>query len=445
MMVTCKTPGSTEQASQQTTVSVASVERGSIVGRKSRKKLAFFGHFGWGNLGNESTLQAMLCNLRSLTPDAEFSCICTGPDTVAAAYQIGAVLSREPVGKPWVLQNPAARLARMLIVGIPSELYRWLKSLRTLWHADALIMPGTGVLTDAYTLLDWGPYDMFRWSVAAKLCRCKLFFVSVGAGPIYSLAGRFFVKAALALADFRSYRDETTRQHLEGIGFRTGDDRVCPDLAFSLPEHLVPSAHERNGRRPVVGLGLMEYAGRYSVEKPTSAIYSAYLEVLVEFVRWLLAQDYDVRLLIGDVADQPVTKEFKSLLKQRSVTPEEGRIIDEPVASVDDLLKQLESTDLVVATRFHNVLLSLLLAKPVVAISFHHKCYSLMRQMGLLQYCQDINRLDTKELIEQFCDLEKNAERLRPLIKHKTDEFRTALNEQYSYIVEEILSSASSS
>ena len=174
-------------------------------------------------------------------------------------------------------------------------------------------------------------------------------------------------------------------------------------------------------------------------------IYSAYLEVLVEFVRWLLAQDYDVRLLIGDVADQPVTKEFKSLLKQRSVTPEEGRIIDEPVASVDDLLKQLESTDLVVATRFHNVLLSLLLAKPVVAISFHHKCYSLMRQMGLLQYCQDINRLDTKELIEQFCDLEKNAERLRPLIKHKTDEFRTALNEQYSYIVEEILSSASSS
>ena len=132
------------------------------------------------------------------------------------------------------------------------------------------------------------------------------------------------------------------------------------------------------------------------------------------------------------------------MLKLRSVTPEEGRIIDEPVASVDDLLKQLGSTDLVVATRFHNVLLSLLLNKPVLAISFHHKCSSLMRQMGLSKYCQDINRLNTEELIEQFCDLEKNAEWLKPLIKHKTDEFRTALNEQYSYIVEEILSAASS-
>ena len=182
----------------------------------------------------------------------------------------------------------------------------------------------------------------------------------------------------------------------------------------------------------------MEYAGKYSVERPTSAVYSAYLETLVEFVKWLLARDYDVRLLIGDLADLPATQEFKSLLKERSVTPEAGRIIDEPVASVDDLLKQLGATDLVVATRFHNVLLSLLLNKPALAISFHHKCSSLMRQMGLPEYCQDINRLKAEELIEQFCNLERNAGRLRPLIKRKTEEFRRALDEQYNCVFNEI-------
>ena len=130
----------------------------------------------------------------------------------------------------------------------------------------------------------------------------------------------------------------------------------------------------------------------------------------------------------------PVTQEFKSLLKERSVTHEKERIIDEPVASVEDLLKQLAATDFVVATRFHNVLLSLLLNKPVLAISFHHKCSSLMKQIGLLEYCQDINRLSAHRLIEQFCELERNAERLRPLIKHKTEEFRRALDEQYNRI-----------
>ena len=409
--------------------------------KKRKKKIAFFGHFGWDNFGNESTLQAMLYGLRRLVPDAEFNCICTGPDNVATAYEINAVPSRDIVVRPWDLHHPLSRLGRKLVVGIPSELYRWLKGLRTLWGVDALIIPGTGVLTDAYTLLDWGPYDMFRWSLTAKLCRCKLLFVSVGAGPVYSRIGRLFVKAALSLADFRSYRDESTVQYLKGIGFPAGNDPVYPDLVFSLPETLIPSGHDREGRRLVVGLGLMEYAGKYSVERPTSAVYSAYLETLVEFVKWLLAHQYNVRLLIGDLADTPVTREFRSLLKERSVTPEEERIIDEPVASVDDLLSQLAATDLVVATRFHNVLLALLLNKPVLAISFHHKCFSLMTQMGLSEYCQDINRLHAERLIEQFCELEKNAERLRPSITHTTEAFRRALDEQYNCIYEETFNS----
>ena len=44
----------------------------------NRKKIALFGTFGTGNLGNECTLQAMLLNIRRRVPNAEVSCICTG-------------------------------------------------------------------------------------------------------------------------------------------------------------------------------------------------------------------------------------------------------------------------------------------------------------------------------------------------------------------------------
>ncbi len=402
-------------------------------GRKS-KRMALFGHFGWGNFGNESTFQAMLDCLRDVEPDAEFNCICTGPENVVRTYGIEAEPTRYAIVTPWGLHGRLARFGRTLIVGIPSEIYRWLKGLNTLWGTDAMIVPGTGILNDAFGLGGWGPYDLFRWSVAAKICGCKLLFVSVGAGPIYSRAGRFFVKAALSLADFRSYRDESSLHYLKGIGFDADDGSVYPDLAFSLAVSTDPCGLKRQSGRLVIGLGLMEYVGRYSVEKPNRAVHSAYLETLVEFVKWLLAHDYDVRLLIGDLVDVPVTQEFRSLLKQRSVTYEEGRIIDEPIASVDDLLKQIASTDFVVATRFHNVLLSLLLNKPSIAISFHHKCSSLMSQMGLSEYCQDINRLSADRLIEQFCDLEKNAETLKPRIKERAEEFRRALDEQYERI-----------
>jgi polysaccharide pyruvyl transferase WcaK-like protein len=113
---------------------------------------------------------------------------------------------------------------------------------------------------------------------------------------------------------------------------------------------------------------------------------------------------------------------------------DEGRIIDEPISSVEELLSQIAATDIVVATRFHNVLLALLCNKPVISISFHHKCESLMSAMGLSEYCLGINDLKADKLIEKLCDLEKNVDELKPLIRKKTQEFREALHEQYETI-----------
>ena len=139
----------------------------------------------------------------------------------------------------------------------------------------------------------------------------------------------------------------------------------------------------------------MSYAGKYSVSTPSNKTYLAYLESLVSIVRWLFAHEYDIRLLIGDLADISATQEFKALLRDRLAAWDENRVIDDPVFSVQDLLSQIAATDIVVATRFHNVLLALLCNKPVVSISFHHKCESLMSAMGLSAYCLDINDFES--------------------------------------------------
>ncbi len=70
----------------------------------------------------------------------------------------------------------------------------------------------------------------------------------------------------------------------------------------------------------------------------------------------------------------------------------------------------------------------------MVSIAFHHKCVSLMSEMGLSQYCQDIHHLDVEKLITQFSDLVKKQDELKPLIKQKTEEFRRTLDEQYAVI-----------
>lgn len=413
------------------------------LGQRNRR-IWLFGHFGLGNFGNESTLQAILYHLRRLLPNHEIICICTGPAATAAAHNIRALPISSTIFDAWRPQNQVAKALRSAFVGMPCELYRWFDAFMMLNRTDVLIVPGTGLISDAYGLRGWGPYSMFKWALIAKMRGCKLLFVSVGAGPVYSRLGRLLVKSALALADFRSYRDPSSLQYLKSIGFPITHDRVYPDLAFSLPKDILKHNSDinrlgnGNRHRPVVGLGVMLYAGKYSVEKPTATTFRQYLDNLAILVNWLLAREYDVRLLMGDLCDRPAVNEFKCLLKQRLPDYDPSRILDDEVVSVEQLLSQIAETDLVVATRFHNVLLALLNDKPVIAISFHHKVASLMSAMGLSEYCLDINRLKNEELISKICDVERNVGTLKPLIRERAENCRVALEEQYEWICKEI-------
>jgi hypothetical protein len=57
-----------------------------------------------------------------------------------------------------------------------------------------------------------------------------------------------------------------------------------------------------------------------------------------------------------------------------------------------------------------------------------------MSEMGLAEYCHDINHMNADRLIQQFQHLERNAEKLKPVIRQKIEQFRKALDEQYNVI-----------
>lgn len=206
--------------------------------RRARVKISFFGHFGTPNTGNESTLIAILTRLRSLLPDAEFCCICTHPQSVTLRDGIDAVPITTRRVRLWDRERPLFVRLGMAPVGIVRELGQWMRAFRILKGSTMLIVPGTGLLTDAY-VEDWRPYNIMKWSVAAKLRGCKVLFVSVGAGPLYSREGRLFAKTALAVANYRSFRDRSSLSYLERIGFRYKHNHIYPDLAFGLPDDLL--------------------------------------------------------------------------------------------------------------------------------------------------------------------------------------------------------------
>ncbi|MGA8108175.1 MAG: polysaccharide pyruvyl transferase family protein [Acidobacteriaceae bacterium] len=403
-------------------------------GKGRPPRIAIFGAFGSGNLGNECTLYALLQNLRQALPSSSFCCVCSGPKEAASSYGIPALpirYGRLPGGRSRLL-----RAAAKLVLAFPVECYRWYRVFRAVRGKDLLIMTGTGMLSDVGIVPMGLHYDILRWSLAARLSGCKLLYVSVGVGPIRHPLSRWFVKVSLSLATFRSYRDDFSRDYAQAMRVRRDQGNVYPDLAFSLPRSLLSGGSGDLHSGKVIGLGVITNSRRRATASNDDTLYQEYMGKLATLAAWLLQQNYTVRLLIGDVVyDGRARRDLLATLERMGVTYPPSQLQDEPARSFEELLGQLASTDVVIASRFHNVLLSLAVNKPVIAISFHEKVDALMKAAGLEAYCQDIENIDVNRLVGQLAAVEANAQDLKQQIGRAATAWRLALEEQYQAIV----------
>lgn len=405
-------------------------------------RIALFGIFGTQNIGNECTLQAMIHNIRQRLPEAELYSISYEPQDTLGRHRITAVpisARYSRVAGSGQLPRQRSKLTRLLriLLRVPGELLGWFKAFRVLKGTDMVAMTGTGMLTD-YSGSSFGyPYDIFKWAIAARLAGCKVRFVSVGVAPIYGRLSRFFIKSALSAADYRSYRDNLSKARLERLGFDAGKDPVFPDLAFSLPRCILPECGNDDRKRQVVGVGVINYFDpRAAGQHNRHATYDAYLDKMCDFISWLIDHDYGVRILHGDVKyDGTVRQDLKAKLEKRGLRYEDAGIVDEDISSVADLLAQLALTDVVVAPRFHNLILALMLNKPVLSISYDPKGNALLEAVGLGRYSQPIDNLKVDALVDQFIELEGRLEEIKPLLRQRTEEYRKLLDEQYRLVL----------
>ena len=409
---------------------------------KKSNKIAFFGVFGNQNLGNECTLEATMYNIHKVVPDATFTCLCTVPKDTELRHGIPAHTAHREY-PAWLdsqlgsgRRSRLMRFLRRFLFRIPLELIHWAKGFNIMKGSHMLIVPGTQVVSDYATGPFSWPYDIFKWAIIAKLCKVRVLFLNIGVGPIYHPLSRWFIKTSLNLSDYRSYRDIASKHYVEKMGACRTSDPVYPDLAFSLQSTLLPACQNLGKQRLVFGIGLKDYLGRTGLrDRGNNHTYRDYLNMLGDLVAWLCARNYTVRVIIGDILyDSGVKQDFMELLHERGLMNQEGQIVNEPVFTVRDLLSQIAAVDFLVTSRFHNLVLALMLNKPVLCLSDHGKLDSLMTEIGLTEYCLSLANLNFNDVIDRVTKLEKNAKALRLYIKQKTEDYRKTLDEQYTLI-----------
>jgi polysaccharide pyruvyl transferase WcaK-like protein len=404
---------------------------------RCRSRIGLFGLFGSGNSGNDGSLEAMLTFVRQVRPDAEIICVCAAhrgaSGRIAAALHVTAI----PLGVPPPQNDVLQRLDRLLLT-LPRRAASLVRAIARVRKLNALIFPGTGILDDFGESPFGMPLTLLTWCIAARLSGTRVAFVSIGAGPIEHPISRWLMRLAVGLADYRSYRDAISKEFMESIGFDTRHDAVYPDIAFKLPAP-PPSDRRRSNERLVVGVGVMTYQGWRNDAVSGAAIYQAYLEKLTTFVLWLLDDGRAVRILMGDAADLRAVDDLLANVSAARPGLARDRLVFDPVSSLHDLMRQIAETDVVVATRYHNVVCALKLGKPTVSIGYAEKNDVLMAEMGLGRFCQHVERLNLDLLIEQFNRLIADRQRYERGIEEANRACRARLDHQEVLLAARVL------
>lgn len=400
----------------------------SFTGRRLRSaapRVGLFGILGAGNIGNDAQMESVLRYLKSDHPDAILDAMCTGPEALRRDYGIDAVplyrqqkseqsawQGRARQGRAWQGRAwPGMTSITLKAFGKGIDTFRTVSWVR---RHDVVIVPGAGVLEASLPLRPWEtPYAMFLLCASGKLFSTKVALASVGADAISQPVTRWLSTSAARLAFYRSYRDNLSLEAIRRRGLDTSQDHVYPDLAFG-----IQTPPYKPGNAQVVGVGVLAYYGTNDDRKEADELHACYLEKMKLFVRWLVDSGRSIRLFVGDAngSDDSVVQELLADLRVCRPDLDASRVVAEPVSSFAELMRAMAPVGTVVATRYHNVICALKLSKPTISIGYSPKNTALMTEMGLHEFCQDIDALDVDLLIKQFTELEERSAELRPVI-----------------------------
>ena len=341
--------------------------------------------------------------------------MCMGPERVKADAGIDAIplqWSRRYEGRVPGLSGKALKA-----VGKGVDAFRtaaWVS------RHDVVIVPGMGVLEASTPINPWGvPYGLLLLSAWGRIFRTKVAFVSVGATVISQPAVRWVSTWAARLAYYRSYRDQRSRDAMRQRGLDVSRDHVFPNLVFA-----IPPASTEPGDPQTVGVGVMAYYGANDDRARSAEIHASYTAIMTRFVQWLLDDGRNVRLFVGDSNDNEAVAEISTALLVSHPDLAVNRVVAEQITSFAELMRAMACVNVVVATRYHNVMCALKLGKPTISLGYSDKNVSLMEDMGLSEYSQHARDIDFDRLIEQFAELEKDAANCGPAWEYATRSWR---------------------
>ena len=346
-------------------------------------KILFCGYFGAGNFGDDMILLSQLKAFRKILPGAEFNVLVFDKYQELSAFncrgeEINFNLIRIKRGFNFIL----------------SDFYSLWNSLR---KNDFIILGGGGLFQDLYNIRMFSFLSVLV--MISRFLRKRIIFYSVGIGPFRNKLNRILMRFIAEKADIIITRDAPSKDLLIEMGVEK-NIYLGADSVFLLDPWLVDIKNIlRNNHSPSVAVVLSDLFGLDRRVKESLALafdsYMAKSKLRMVFIPF---GKYNYGLCkIGKDGDVKISEEIAGLMKNRDT-----RIIKNK--SLLEMLGILKEADLIIGMRLHSLIISMLLGKPFLALTYgeDNKIKNLMKEFDFLDYCIDLCSIDSQVLTKKI-------------------------------------------
>jgi polysaccharide pyruvyl transferase WcaK-like protein len=357
------------------------------------KTIALLDHMGLGNLGDAAILEAFVQNIRTRIPTATL---------IAFSANVNDTRERHGLDCYPIRQRYASRLSRYMparLAHFIAELVHLVQAYKTVKRLDLLVIAGGGQLCDLW--YDQ-PYNIFKFCFLAKLAKVPVHIIGVGADRLHSRRGRIFARWAISLADYVCFRDTQSEALIRTLGCRE-QIHVCPDPAYAFRSSKEDLLVSHTNMLTTIGVNPMGFCDSRMWPRADASVYNCYLDKLLTFIQSVLDQGYDIELFSSDAGvDIYAIEDIVNRVRAELPDETQRRVTHHIVTTLDQLFAQMSMCSVIVTPKFHGVVFSQMLQKPVIALSYMPKINYLMERTGFAEYCLDIEHFTVEELEKAF-------------------------------------------
>lgn len=315
------------------------------------KEVFIFGYYGYDNKGDEAILEAFIKSFKEeISRDTKINVLTYNAKKTSNSFKVN---------------------------GVSRNNYK--EIIKKIYSSDYLISAGGSLLQDTTSSLSLYYYLIIVF--IGKILRKKVVFFNNGFGPINKKTNKLLLKFFLNKVDLIITRDKSSKIFLEDLGVKK-DIKKGADLAFLL-KGSNEIKKDMSKEEKVIGISVRKWNSNSHVKE-----FAKLCDLLIEsgYKVKLYPMQYD--------SDLEISREIKKLSKN-------DIYIKEKEESIDSLLEDIASLDILVGMRLHSLIFATIVNIPAIGIEYDPKIKNFMKESNQLYGCH-IDDIDHKLLYEKI-------------------------------------------